>query len=173
MAATPPPATGGTPQLVAVGTAPLHIVSINAAVAKAHGYVVRTAPNGLRYSVKASARGAAAAPTPLNEVTGDCGDSYLYYYAVGGKEAYVDTGWNVTPAAAWDYSWTVAVVDNAGTGRNSWGGFLAGDWNWATDWLTKHSVTGYSWAEVVSGEVSLLNGDECSSLNPWDWTNLY
>jgi hypothetical protein len=149
----------------------MHIIGVDAAVAKAHGYVVRTARNGAKYAVRAS--DAKSVATPANEVGGNCGTSYLYYYSVGNREAYVDTGFEVTPAPAIYFSWHVAVTDNIGVGNHSWGDPLADDWNWATEWLTVHGTTGYSTADVTSGAAVLSNGDVCGSGDPWDWTDLY
>ena len=55
-------------------TVPMTITGFNAAVAKAHGYVIRTDAQGREYSVKA---GTPDAVSPDNTVYGNCGSSYI------------------------------------------------------------------------------------------------
>ncbi len=47
-------ATNAVPRAVKV-VIPMHITGFDAAVARAHGYVIRTGPGGRQYSVKAAA----------------------------------------------------------------------------------------------------------------------
>jgi hypothetical protein len=141
------------------------VTGVDAAVAKAHGYrVVKI--NGRSYTEKI---GSAA---PDNVVSGNCGSSYMWLYSDGSSYTTAVTGFNVT-AAAISYSWQIIVVDNAGTAHHSFGGSLAFDSSWSGSWRSWHSVKGYSWAEVVSGYALLWDGEICSSLYPWDWTNVY
>jgi hypothetical protein len=43
----------------------------------------------------------------------------------------------------------------------------------STTWETSHSTTGYSFAEVTSGDAVLAGRDVCVAGNPWQSTNLY
>src|SRR5580704_10981411 len=64
-------------RLIKVG---MHIVGFNAAVAKAHGYEIRTNARGMQYSVKI---GSKESPDSDPVVYGRCGDSYIYYNWIG------------------------------------------------------------------------------------------
>ncbi|MBR7825114.1 hypothetical protein KDK95_02260 [Actinospica sp. MGRD01-02] len=167
-------ATAGTasaaaaPHTVRV-TVQMHVVGFNATVARAHGYLVKTAPDGHQYAV---AKGANSAVVPNTTVPGNCGTATMDYTAIGGKAANVYTGFTVDDGA-WLFSWNVSVTDNAGVGNESWGDYLASDHQWYTTWETHHSVTGYSWAEVTSGAAFLDNGTTCEAANVSASTNLY
>jgi hypothetical protein len=135
-------------------TVQMHVVGFNAAVARAHGYLVKTAPDGHQYAV---AKGANSAVVPNTTVPGNCGTATIDYTAIGGKAANVYAGFTVDDGA-WLFSWNVSVTDDAGVGDESRGDYLASDHEWYTTWETHHSVTGYSWAEVTSGAAFLDNG---------------
>ena len=144
---------------------PMHVVSFDAAIAKAHGYTVRTNAQGQQYVTKAGS----TAVTPTNTVEGPCGDSWITYTAIGGKQAVVGTGYTINPAFGVPLSgiWHVAVVDNAGTGivtSYPTPGSLA----WGTTEVTHHSVTGYSYASVVTSTswVFTDEGYTCHSGGP-------
>jgi len=62
-------ASPSSPRTVRI-TVPMRIIGFDAAVAKAHGYVIHTDSHGRAYSVKA---GTASAATPNNRVYGNCG----------------------------------------------------------------------------------------------------
>ena len=155
------------PQLVKEVTVKMEVSGVDAAVAKAHGYKVVTLADGKQEAVATS-----KAVNPADEIEGDCGDAYLWYYAVGDKQAYVDTGFSLNTEAVY-YYWDVAVKDSAGTGTKLFYGGLADDYTWADEWLTTHSVTGSSTATVTDGWVLLYNGDYCTALDPSDSTTLY
>jgi len=164
-------ATAGTASAAAAPytvriTVQMHVVGFDAAVARAHGYTVKTAPDGHQYSV------AKGAIVPATTVPGNCGTATMDYTATGGKAATVYTGFTVDDGA-WLFSWNVAVTDNAGVGTNSWGDYLASDHQWYVTWPTHHSVTGYSWAQVTSGSAFLDNGDTCAAAPVSASTTLY
>lgn len=147
-------------------TAPAHIIGFDAAVAKAHGYVIKKDASGREYSVKASAAGLSSSAAPAETKDGNCGDSFLEYTAMGSKQATVYTGFNLIGSTAYYYDWDVAVTDSAGTGTKEFYGALDSDWSWSTMWLTVHSVTGYSYARVVYGYAYQLDGAICYSELP-------
>lgn len=149
-------------------TAQMHVTGIDAAVARAHGFVVRTNAAGKQYVARKGSTGV----SPNDVVSGDCGSSYMYLYPDGGDYTTAVTGFNVTGPAV-SYGWNIVVVDDAGTAHHSWGGGLAFDSSWSGSWTSWHSVSGYSWAEVVSGWAVLWDGDICTSLYPSDSTYVY
>lgn len=155
------------PVLVKRVTVAMEVTGVDAAVAKAHGYKVVTLADGRQEAVAAS-----KAVSPNDTIEGDCGDAYLNYYAVGNKEAYVDSGFSLNQPAVY-YYWDVAVKDSAGTGTKLFYGTLADDYTWADEWLTTHSVTGSSTATVTDGWVLLYNGNYCTALDPSSTTTLY
>ncbi|HEX6526108.1 MAG TPA: hypothetical protein VF070_39770 [Streptosporangiaceae bacterium] len=70
---------------------PMHIIGFNAAVAKAHGYVIRTDSHGRQYSVKAGAP-AGVRPDDNPVIDGNCGYSFMWYSARGNHTVFVSTG---------------------------------------------------------------------------------
>jgi hypothetical protein len=138
----------------------LKVIGFNAAVARQNGYQVRTDGGGHQYSVKVTRSGTVESP----QASLGCGGAYLDYEATGqNKQAWVYSGWYLNPglAAAYFY-WRIAVVDSAGVGDRYWNsGQSATGWYIPTGWLTTHSVTGYSWAEVSFGQITLTNGNIC------------
>jgi ABC-type amino acid transport substrate-binding protein len=154
---------------------PMKIVGFDPAVAKAHGYEIRTDAQGHQYSVKigAKAGSAAARVTPNNSLDGNCGTSYLWYYAIGNQAATLDTGFYNLPAPAIHYTWKVSVTDAIGTGVVPWSGILALRGSWEGQTVTHHGTTGYSTAKVTTGVVELADGTNCVTLQPWDYTYLY
>lgn len=147
-------------------TTTMHVVAFNAAVARAHGYTVKTAPDGQQYAL------ANGALQPATTVDGNCGTATMDYTATGGKAATVYTGFTVDDGA-WDFNWSVSVADDAGVGNKDWGDPLASDHQWYVTWVTHHSVTGYSFATVTSGAAQLDNGSVCAAAPVSASTTLY
>ena len=178
-------ATAATAQAAATTTTPaaatsqhgeglsMKIVGFNPAIAKAHGYEIRTDAQGRQYSVKIGAKGAAAAVTPDNSLSGNCGTSYVWYSAIGNQAATLDTGFSGLPEPAIAYTWKVSVTDAVGTGVVSWSGGLALRASWEGTSVTHHSTTGYSYAKVTTGLVTLDDGTYCATLQPSASTTLY
>ena len=164
--AHPAPAAAQAPSTRTITVSrPMHVVGFDAAIAKAHGYTVRTSTRGQQYVAKAGS----AAVTPANTVEGPCGDSWITYTAIGGRQAVVGTGYTINPDFGVPLGgiWHVAVVDNAGTGivtSYPTSGSLA----WSTTYVTRHSVTGYSYASVVPSSSWVLTdeGFTCHSGGP-------
>lgn len=151
-------------------TVPMKIVGFDEAVAKAHGYVIRTDAQGRQYSVKA---GAAANPTPDNRVYGNCGDSWLYELAVGNHAVDIRTGFDVnTPAVA--YWWKYWMRDLGGTSSHTFAGGLAFRNTWDDDSRWGALTPGPANAWVDSGSDAILdNGDVCVTAGPADSTTIY
>ena len=157
--------------------ATLKVTGFDAAVARKNGYQVRTDAAGHQYPVKVTRAGIAESlVTPQDSLT--CGGAYINYEAAGNKKAWVYSGWFLNPGLTADYFyWRIPVTDNAGVGERYWYDPLAAATSWyiPTGWLTTHSVTGYSWAEVSFGQITLTNGDICE-VPPgalWASTTLY
>lgn len=181
-AATPQATATGSPRAVGApgGTAKvttgMYYSGFDAAVAKAHGYVIRTNAAGLQYSVKI---GSNVSPGSDPVKYGACGASYVYYSAFGARSkspkygASFETGYTVDGLAV-EGNWTLDVADNAGVGALFYGAAANGTGAWSASGDTWHSVTGYSYAEVnTSSWVLLENGGFCTSAGPWDSTSLY
>jgi hypothetical protein len=100
----------------------MQVTRFDADVAAAHGYEIKTLPDGTRATVK---QGDA---TPSNTVNGDCGSSYLYLDPRPHGYA-VRTGFHVIHRAV-SYSWAVDVYGPTGK-RFTWGGGLRfrNDWS--------------------------------------------
>jgi hypothetical protein len=154
-------------------TRPMRVVGIDAAVAKAHGYTVRTDAQGKQYVAKLGS----AAVTPQNTVAGPCGNSWVTYTAIGGKAASLGTGYVLNPDYGLPVSgfWEVAVVDDAGTGYVENSNPVTGSFYWDDNYTTYHSVTGYSYAEVVSDNSYVITDEGwlCYSAAPSANTTLY
>ena len=143
-------------------TVPLKVTGFNAAVAKAHGYKIETLANGKQAAVRPG-----TVASPQDEISGDCGDAFLWFEPQGNKKVDVFTGFYLNEPAIF-YYWDVAVTDSAGTGTKLFYGGLADDYSWNENWDTTHSVTGPGSAKVTDGWVTLYTGDDCTALNPSD-----
>ena len=164
-AVTPAPA----PQRVEI-TIPMHVVGFDAAVARAHGYVIRTDAHGREYSVKA---GASPDVTPDNLVWGLCGFSYLYYNALGNSKVEVNTGFAVAGLAV-IYWWKYWMQDLGGTSSHIHSGGLDFQSSWDTTDTWPGMTPGPSTAWVDTGSDAILSsGAVCSSGGPSDTTTIY
>jgi hypothetical protein len=151
-------------------TVPMTITGFDAAVAKAHGYTIRTNAQGQQYSVKA---GAADAVSPNGVVDGNCGSSYIYEYAVGNHGVDIQTGFNIyTPAVA--YYWKYWMRDGGGTSSHSHAGGLALRTSWSDDERWGALTPGYATSWVDTGSDAILdNGGVCTSGGPSASTDIY
>jgi hypothetical protein len=139
------------------------IVGFDPAVAKANGYEVRTGSDGKQYPVM---KGGGVSTNVTGTVYGNCGSSYVTLTALGNRKVLIETGFNVI-APAYDYSWTVHVIDNYGASNKYWGSALNPPRpSWLGTNLFTSSGTGYMWAGVTSGVALLTNGWVCYSGNP-------
>jgi hypothetical protein len=151
-------------------TVPMTIAGFNAAVAKAHGYVIRTDAQGRQYSVRA---GASDAVSPDNVIDGNCGSSYIYEYAVGNHAVDIQTGFNITtPAVA--YWWKYWMRDRGGTSSHTHGGGLALRTSWSDDERWGALTPGFATSWVDTGSDAILdNGGVCTSGGPSASTTIY
>jgi hypothetical protein len=151
-------------------TVPMTITGFNAAVAKAHGYTIRTNAQGRQYSVKS---GTADAVGPNNVIDGNCGSSYIYEYAVGNHAVDIQTGFNVnTPAVA--YWWKYWMRDGGGTSSHTHGGGLALRPGWSDDERWGALTPGFATSWVDTGSDAILdNGGVCTSGGPSASTTIY
>lgn len=142
----------------------LRRVGFNAAVARAHGYRVRTAPNGTRYPVRPGARA-----RPNDEVSGDCGDSWIYISVQGNWRSTITTGFDVDLPAI-GFGWQVLRSDPYGSTTNSWGSPLAEDYSWEGSWQIQGGGPGMEYASVDPADswALLTDGSICSSAGPND-----
>lgn len=162
-------ASPASPHTVRI-TAPMRITGFDAAVAKAHGYVIRTDSHGRAYSVKA---GTASAATPDNRVYGNCGSSYIFETAVGNHAVDIQTGFDVsTPAVI--YYWKYWMADGGGATSHDFGGGLLRRTHWGDDsrWGALTPGPADSWVDSSSDAI-LQNGDVCSTAGPSDVVYIY
>lgn len=179
-----------TPQLekTVVG---LSVTGFDANVAKAHGYQVAekgvgsyvVTKNGKSHTITttAAARGGAIArPFDIqqnwNTAYGNCGESWIGYYATGNRTADVYSGYQIyyTMAQPVGYDWDISVADGAGVGsKEFYDGTSSYGWSIDPYWTTHHSVSGYSYDTITYGYVSLDDGSLCSSAHIQAYDYLY
>ena len=159
-------------------TASMILTGYDVAVANAHGYQIVTV-NGQEKSVKVSnhaihqadATLVKAALTPV--VTGNCGTSFLYYAAHGGKKATLYTGFDILRLPTVHFTWEVKVTDKVGTGLLTWTGPHTPVFSWDITATTTHTTVGYSVAQVSTGIAVLEDGSVCNTGYPGQGTDLY
>jgi hypothetical protein len=161
-------------------TRPMRVVGFDAAVARAHGFTVRTNAEGKPYITKDGT----AAVAPDDQVEGACGLSWVDYKAIGERSqspryvAVLSTGYAIDAATyglAYEGSWVVSVGDNAGTGDVTFENPVGNGASWSGSEDTYHSVTGYSIATVLTSKSFVVTdeGYVCYSGGPYASTELY
>jgi hypothetical protein len=146
---------------------PMHIIGFNPAVAKAHGYVIRTDSQGRQYSVKAGAP-AGVRPDDNPVIDGNCGYSFLWYSARGNHTVFVSTGFGLNQIAV-SYWWKYFMRDPGGTSSHIHAGALEYLSSWSTGDTWGGMTPGPSEAWVDTGSDALLvSGGVCSSGGPSD-----
>jgi hypothetical protein len=165
------PSGPATTESVVVQVMPLKRVGVDKAIADAHGYEVRTTSSGMQYAVKKG-----SPVTPENTLPGECGKSWVYFTAIDTRRHYssIYTGWELNPneSGAWDFAWTVHVVDNYGVSDKHWGNPLASEHFWAGTNAFTSSGPGWAYAQVSAGFVWLWDGSICYSYGPTDQAKL-
>ncbi|WP_406635007.1 hypothetical protein [Amycolatopsis sp. WGS_07] len=149
----------------------MHIGRFDAAVAAAHGYEIRTYPNGTQYSVP---KGAPAGLAPHNVVTGDCGRSWVWEDGIGNASVHLDTGFNVRTAVI-GRSWTVTLDDNGGESTQGFSGGPSGAY-WDEGRNVGGLTRGPGYAVVKGGGGNfaiLIDGGVCYSGGPSASTTIY
>ncbi|MFE9454803.1 hypothetical protein [Streptomyces sp. NPDC006739] len=144
-------------------TTPMKVVGFDAAVAEQHGYKIVTLPNGEQTSVPKDGH---VAPHSIPVVHGDCGESYIHFYATGGHyDGEVNTGYKVDYSVV-RYGWTVDVTDRFGLGKLPDSGWATGA-SHEMHFLTHSGGAGDATAEVEGGSyVVMIDGEECHSGSP-------
>ena len=153
------------------------------AVAKAHGYKIVTYSNGDQQAVpvnprsglkkgplvvrNAATRGTLApANSGYDEVTGDCGESWIYGTQAGTDHVDLESGFTVTdPAIA--YNWVISLSDANGTSHQGGSGTLAERSSWEGQWNGLYQDD-YTTDQVSTSSVALLeDGTTCYSGGPF------
>jgi hypothetical protein len=90
---------------------------------------------------------------------------------VGNHSGLIQTGFDVN-AIAFDFGWTVHVIDDFGVSDKNWGRPI-----WTSHWVGTNNfrASGQTWAfvEVTYGVAFLINGSICYSYGPWDQRFLF
>ncbi|MFF7993400.1 hypothetical protein ACFZDG_26840 [Kitasatospora xanthocidica] len=200
MAATTPSATAAeaTPAVSHVhGEAGLRLTGYDAAVAEAHGYVIKTTADGMQYTVRKNATpaedvtaqakavalwgksvkpapGVAAQPASHDEWNDVCGKAWLDGDAVGGRAIKVSSGFNLLPGqAAVFYYWHVHAVDGGGVSNHAWG--PSGLWDrqeWHGTWAPGGLTMGSAYTRLDS-DTSYATLDDGSVCHPATLTVYY
>lgn len=162
-------ASAPTPQLLRSIATPMHVGGFDPAVARAHGYEVRTSPDGTQYPVKS---GSSATVTPDNVVSGDCGFSYVYEYGIGNRAVELYTGYSVV-SSVYQWYWQVRLDDRGGSSYRNWEGG-ANNGIWQVDQVVGGLTRGGARATVISyNSVAFLdNGWICYSGGPFATTTI-
>jgi len=153
------------------------------AVARAHGYKIVTYANGDQQAVpvnprsgqkkgplvvKAAATRGTLAPanSGYDEVTGDCGESWIYGTQAGTDHVDLESGFTVTdPAIA--YNWVISLSDANGTSHQGGSGTLAERTSWEGQWNGLYQDD-YTTDQVSTSSVALLeDGTTCYSGGPF------
>jgi hypothetical protein len=170
--------TATAPATVEV-TQAMHITGFNAAVAKAHGFEIRTNAQGQQYAVRIGAPLNASVTPNTPVVTGSCGQSFMYYNAIGHRAtaprfmANYTSGYRVILPTIGG-QWVMYFQDRAGIGVITKNGATNGTPAWSNSGTTYHSLSGRSEAWVTTSSwVMLDDGLICTSEGPSDITNLY
>lgn len=149
----------------------MHSVGFDARVAAAHGYEVRTGANGKQYSVP---KGASASATPFNNVTGDCGESWVFESGIGNSSVQLDTGYAVYTNVV-SRQWRVILDDNGGESTKNYSGGATGAY-WAVLPIIRGLTKGPGYAHIRSNGSNfaiLTDGNVCYSGGPSASTTIY
>lgn len=166
-AATSAPRAPADPQ---VTVTMMHVVGFDAKVAAAHGYVIRTGPDGKQYTAK---QGSSATNVPHNVVGGNCGYSYVYEYGIGNRAIELYTGFSVIAPEVGGH-WQVRLHDRGGTSFRNYNVTPSANGIWQIDQVIGGLTRGPAQAVVV-GPASftiLDNGTVCYSGGPSDTTTI-
>ncbi|SCF23862.1 hypothetical protein GA0070558_1783 [Micromonospora haikouensis] len=144
---------------------PMKRIGVDHKIAKANGYEVRVDSNGVEYAAKKGEI------TPLNEVPGECGSSFVYLTAVDTSKHYTSiyTGYSIRsdwPGAIYTH-WAVSMIDNYGSSTKDWDDPSTPTHFWAKTKGFTSSGPGWAYADVILGSIATLsNGTICYSHGP-------
>jgi hypothetical protein len=158
---------------------PMQVTGFDPEVAAANGYEIVQTPTGQEASVpveKATeTRSGDFTPAGENTRWGNCGYSFVELENVGGKvnNAYMRTGWGISPSPVVQHVWFMAWSDAAGNnnGSKAWGGPIGGANFWQSQFY-RTFIPGLVAAEVDASSYAVrADGVICSSLNPITFEN--
>jgi hypothetical protein len=111
--------------------------------------------------------GAAAGPTPDNDLGGNCGSSWIYETAIGGLRVSINTGFTSTLGPAVDYWWHYYMRDGGGLSDHTFSGTLAFRTSWSDVSTWPHLTAGdaSSWVDPASMDIT-ADGFVCYSAGP-------
>jgi hypothetical protein len=153
------------------------------AVAKAHGYKIVTYSNGARQAVPVNPKSGLkkgplvakdtatrGALTPANsgydEVTGDCGDSWINGSQTTTDHIDLESGFDLNSDAI-AYNWSISLSDANGTSHQGGSGTLADRSTWEGQWNGLYQDD-YTIDQVSTGSVAVLwDGTTCYSGGPF------
>ncbi|MFF2820483.1 hypothetical protein ACFVT9_33780 [Kitasatospora cineracea] len=183
-------ATAAEPSASAPVEVALEFKGYDKAVAQAHGYTIKTSPQGFEYSVinnatpaqdqaaqaKAAIRWGKAAPTTAPGLVhpndyGDifsptCGTAWISGNAVGNLSVDISTGFTLLPGdKAIFYFWKVYLADPGGTSHLQWGPTGLADRNsWAGHKTVGGLTVGNATATVSTESYAvLIDGSSCNA----------
>ncbi|MFY1632959.1 hypothetical protein ACN27F_06660 [Solwaraspora sp. WMMB335] len=145
--------------------APMKRVGVDHQIAESNGYEIRIDANGIEYAIK---KGAIA---PLDEVSGTCGTSFVYWTSVDTSKhsATIYTGHTIYssfPGAIYT-DWAVGVIDSYGSSTKNWHDPSTPTHFWAKNHLFTSSGSGWAYADVLLGSIATLsNGTICFAGSP-------
>ncbi|WP_406639179.1 hypothetical protein [Amycolatopsis sp. WGS_07] len=148
------------------------VARFDATVAAAHGYEIRTNPDGTQYSVR---KGAQAGLPPANVVTGDCGRSWVWEDGIGHLRVRLSTGFFVRLPTV-SRSWDVTLDDNGGESTQPFSSGFPSDRFWNEDRTVPGLTAGPGYAVVRGGGANfaiLVDGAVCYSGGPSASTTIF
>lgn len=160
-----------TPRLLFAAVTPMHVVGVDPRLARAHGYDVRRDARGHLYSVR---RGAARGVQPNNELSGNCGSSWVYVFGLGNSAIELYTGYETRGSVA-QWWWQVSMSDRTGTRYKTWDDGPPNSGYWSFDRVVGTFAKGsLLHAKVVAGKsfALLTSGLVCFSAGPEDTTTV-
>jgi hypothetical protein len=152
-------------------TEAMHVIGFNRQVAAAHGYEIRTAPDGTQYSVKTGSPAGTAIPRGV--VEGPCGVSYVYEYGIGNRAVELYSGFSVILPEVGGH-WQIRLSDRGGTSFKNYNVAPSGNGIWQFNQVVGGLTKGPAQATVV-GPASftiLDNGEVCYSGGPTATTTI-
>ncbi|PKQ17510.1 MAG: hypothetical protein CVT68_08150 [Actinobacteria bacterium HGW-Actinobacteria-8] len=163
--------SAASPVLVSATVVPMVITGFDPQVAIDNGYEVvydeAGTPRLADSSLIPGQTSSIGMITPMNQVDGNCGSSWVYLYDVGAKKYRVDTGFAVILPAV-SYSWTALV----GGYSHSWSGGLFWRKSWEASATGMVSTEG-SYVASANGWAMFDTGFKCQSMGPIDGEWIY
>jgi hypothetical protein len=152
-------------------TEAMHVVAFDEQVAAAHGYEIRTAPDGTQYSVSKGSLAGTASPDGV--VEGPCGVSYVYEYGIGNRAVELYSGFSVILPEVGGH-WQIRLSDRGGTSFKNYNVAPSGNGIWQFNQVVGGLTKGPAQATVVGAAsfTILDNGAVCYSGGPTATTTI-